>query len=417
MTAASTRADAVGVLTGDAPAAALAHAAMTVVAPRPSPWIFSRRVDLLVFVLPALVSLGLCAATPFDAPERESPEWVWIAAVLLVDVAHVWSTAFVTYLRPSELGRHPERYWLIPGAGWALGVVLYALGGAALFWRCLAYLAVFHFVRQQYGWMALYRARARDRGRLGAVIDGAAIYAATLYPLVWWHAHLPRRFDWFLPGDFAAGLPIAVADAAGVLYAACLAAYLARASLQAWRRAAIAWGKHLLLLGTAATWYAGIVLYDDDYAFTLTNVLGHGIPYAALVFSYARHGRETERGLGARALQGSSGVALVRFVACLWALAYLEELLWDRGVWHEREHLFGAGFELSSLEAWLVPLLAVPQLTHYVVDGVFWRRAKNPNLRSWFAATDPAPEEWVTRSRSHGLAERRTSQYRGSGFG
>jgi hypothetical protein len=69
----------------------------------------------------------------------------------------------------------------------------------------------------------------------------------------------------------------------------------------------------------------------------------------------------------------------------------MEELLWDRGVWHEREHLFGAGFELSSLEAWLVPLLAVPQLTHYVVDGLFWRRAKNPNLRSWFAATDPTP--------------------------
>jgi hypothetical protein len=347
-------------------------------------WIFSRGIDLAVFALPAALSLALIAAAPFEARPDESPEWLWVVGVLLVDVAHVWSTGFITYLNPSELRRHPERYWLVPGAGWVLGVVLYGVGGAALFWRCLAYLAVFHFVRQQYGWMALYRARAGDRGRGGAWIDGAAIYSATLYPLVWWHAHLPRRFDWFVTGDFAKGLPSSVAAGAAAVYGACLLAYLARALLQAWRREAVPWGKHLLLSATAATWYVGIVLCNADYAFTLTNVLSHGIPYAALVFAYARHTRATEPGLGARLLGGRPGAALLRFVGCLWLVAYVEELLWDRGVWHERAHLFGKGLDLSSLAAWLVPLLAVPQLTHYVLDGFFWRRASNANLRQWF---------------------------------
>jgi len=232
----------------------------------------------------------------------------------------------------------------------------------------------------------LYRARAGERDRLGKWIDGAAIYAATLYPLAWWHAHLPRGFDWFLPGDFARGVPVAVATASGFVYVACLVAYAGRAIVQHARGARIAWGKHLLLCATAATWYAGIVLFDDDDAFTLTNVLSHGIPYAVLVFSFARHVAPHEPGWGARLLGGSVFSAGVRFVACLWLVAYLEELLWDRAVWHERPQLFGAGFELSSLEAWLVPLLAVPQLTHYVLDGVFWRRAENANLRSWFAS-------------------------------
>jgi hypothetical protein len=356
---------------------------VSVAAARPSAWIFSRNVDLAVFALPALVSLALCAGAS-EARSGASPEWVWVVGVLLVDVAHVWSTGFITYLNPSELRRRPELYGLVPGAGWVLGVLLYSLGGAGLFWRCLAYLAVFHFVRQQYGWMALYRARARDRSRAGALIDGAAIYAATLYPLAWWHAHLPRRFDWFMPGDFATGLPRAVASGAGVLYVACLGAYLARALVRAGRREPIAWGQHLLLLCTAATWYVGIVLYDDDYAFTLTNVLAHGIPYAALVFSYGRHTRAREPGLGARLLGGSRTAALVRFAGCLWLVAYVEELLWDRGVWHERAWIFGAGSELSRVEAWLVPLLAVPQLSHYVLDGFLWRRAHNPNLRGWF---------------------------------
>ena len=117
------------------------------------PWIFSPGLDLLVFTLPAALSLVLVAvATPLQGAS-ESPEWVWLVGVLLVDVAHVWSTAMITYLNPAELRRHAARYWLVPSVSWVLGVLVYALGGAGLFWRCVAYLAVFHFVRQQYGWM------------------------------------------------------------------------------------------------------------------------------------------------------------------------------------------------------------------------------------------------------------------------
>ena len=39
------------------------------------------------------------------------------------------------------------------------------LASPQLFWRVLAYLAVLHFVRQQYGWVALYRAAARATSR------------------------------------------------------------------------------------------------------------------------------------------------------------------------------------------------------------------------------------------------------------
>ena len=353
-------------------------------------WIFSGPVDLAVFALPAALALGLVVWLSPERARGESPEWVWITAVLLVDVAHVWSTAFVTYLSPTELRRHAERYWLVPGLGWVGGVLLYGLGGAALFWRTLAYLAVFHFVRQQYGWMALYRARARDRSRAGAWIDAAAIYAATLYPLIWWHAHLPRRFAWFLPGDFVGGLPRTIAHAAAAAYALCLGAYVARALLDARRGQLVPWGKHLLLLTTAATWYAGIVATDDDIAFTLSNVLSHGVPYAALVFSYARFTREP--GPATRVLGGAPGGALLRFVACLWLLAYVEELLWDRGVWHERPALFGgagASGGLGGLQPWLVPLLALPQLCHYVLDGLFWRRGHNPRLREWLTSRAP----------------------------
>jgi hypothetical protein len=68
------------------------------------------------------------------------------------------------------------------------------------------------------------------------------------------------------------------------------------------------------------------------------------------------------------------------FCTTLWAIAYLEELIWDRAIWHDRSWLFGTGFDAGGTALFLVPLLAVPQLTHYVLDGFLWRRRANPRL-------------------------------------
>ena len=42
-------------------------------------------------------------------------------------------------------------------------------------------------------------------------------------------------------------------------------------------------------------------------------------------------------------------------------------------MWNERAWLFG-NWSLPTLERWLVPLLAVPQISHYVLDGFIWKR-------------------------------------------
>jgi hypothetical protein len=349
-------------------------------------WLFSAPVDLAVFAGTAIISLLLVLAGPWlgaTGPDA-SPEWTWIAGVLLVDVAHVWSTAFVVYLDPAEWRRRPVLYAGAPLAALAVGVALYAWG-EAVFWRALAYLAVFHFIRQQYGWVMMYRARGGERDGLGRWLDGATVYAATLYPLVVWHTRLPRAFWWMKPGDFAAGLPAVAADVAGWTYAALLVAYVARAAAAAIAGRPVAWGKHAVVAATAACWYVGIVATNADYAFTVTNVFIHGVPYLALVYLYARAAsREPASRDGAAARLIDRGRVrwrgLVVFCATLWAIAYLEELVWDRAIWHDRGWLFGAGGDIGGAAALLVPLLAVPQLTHYVLDGFLWRRRSNPRL-------------------------------------
>src|SRR5262249_7420960 len=133
-----------------------------------------------------------------------------------------YTTLFRTYFDAEELRRHRLRYVAVPTAAYVLGVVLYFAGGATFF-RVLAYLAVFHFVRQQAGWAALYRAR-RCSPRIDGLVAGAAIYAATGYPLLYWHAHLGEKdFAWLIRGDFV-DLSTYIAAWLGPLHAAWAAA-------------------------------------------------------------------------------------------------------------------------------------------------------------------------------------------------
>jgi hypothetical protein len=343
---------------------------------RPGWWLFSAPVDLGVFLGSALVSLlALWVGARAGVLNDRSPEWTWIPAVLLIDVAHVWGTGFRVYFDREEVRRRPWLYTLVPALGLLVGMALYS-EGELLFWRVLAYLAIFHFVRQQYGWVMLYRARLGERDRFDRWLDAGVIYLATIYPLLYWHTHLPRQFSWLMDGDFAMLPSLALIEQViRPLYWLLLLSYCLRSLYAAVIRRAANPGKDIVVLTTAVCWYVGIVAYNSDYAFTVTNVVIHGVPYLALVYWYARRHR-ARAGKSYRLLTSAPWT----FLATLWLLAYAEELLWDRGVWHERAWLFGGGWELGTVKILLVPLLALPQLTHYVLDGFIWRRGSNPRF-------------------------------------
>lgn len=343
---------------------------------KPNYWLFSREIDLTVFLGSAVVSLLLLAiGWQAGLLEADSPEWTWITAVLLIDVAHVWSTSFRVYFDTEEFKRRFWLYLLVPLAGYAVGVALYSEGDM-VFWRALAVVAVFHFVRQQYGWVALYRRRLGETSRATWWIDTAAVYLATLYPLAFWMTQLPRNFDWFVPNDFFA-LPVLVERVLFPIYIAALAVYFIKSAYQYLTNGFLNIGKDIVVATTAVCWYVGIFAFNSDYAFTVTNVIIHGVPYFALIYMYARFRRETS-GKAYRAISSN----WIVFLATLWALAYVEEIFWHRGVWHERQWLFGGDWEWTrTLKTFLVPLLAVPQLTHYVLDGFIWRRGSHPEFR------------------------------------
>jgi len=361
-----------------------AHAASAIFASKDAgPWLFGRGTDLAVFGGSALGAFALLAfGGATGLLDTDAPDWVWVSCILTVDVAHVWSTAFRVYLDPAEVRRRPVLYMGLPALIYVVGALIYALSPAG-FWRVLAYVAVYHFVRQQYGWVALYRRRAGETARLDRILDTAAVYAATIWPLIYWHGHLPRRFVWFVPNDFVAGLASDVATFTEPLYWALLAAFVLRQLQRAATGQKVNAGKVLVVTTTWACWWTGIVALDSDYAFTVTNVLIHGVPYLALTYRYGRsRGRAAPDSLLGRML-GRLAPGIVVFALVVIGAAFLEETLWDRWVWHDRAWLFGESDDLGDLAlTLLVPLLALPQALHYALDGFIWkvRREKNPAL-------------------------------------
>ena len=332
---------------------------------RHQPWIGAPGFDIGFILAPGLVVSLVVLAAPGWFTTREVSPLLWAALVVGVDVTHVYSTLYRTYFDREEFRRDRTLYVLAPLLGWMVFAGLYSMG-PMVFWRCLAYLAAFHFVRQQYGFMMLYG--RWERGHRW--IDQTAIYVATLYPLAWWHLH-PRRFDWFVAGDFASfDLPW-LADVLLVAYGLIMIVYVTKEAALIRRTGAINWPRNLLLASTALSWWMGIMALDSDLAFTAVNVLAHGLPYLALVWLYQR--KRTSPGRLFRPL------FVPAFLLLPLLFAYVEEGLWDGLIWAEHPEVFPAFAWLPVLHgrdllALVVPLLALPQITHYILDGFIWRR-------------------------------------------
>jgi hypothetical protein len=349
------------------------------------PWISHPLVETVFILAPPFLSLLaiICFPAFFTENAEISPAF-WLLLVVFVDAGHVYSTLYRTYFDPAVFRKHRTLLTTIPLAGFVAAALVYTLSDL-WFWRLLAYIAVFHFIRQQYGFMRIY-SRQDPANKSISIIDTVTIYAATLGPLLHWHLSGQRNFNWFIPGDFIfmrSGLARIVADG---LYYLVLLVFVGKEMYLLLTRRSVNWPKFLVMAGTILSWYFGIVYYNGDMAFTLLNVVSHGIPYIALVWLYG-YKQYTRKGGGTaflRWLFSAYGIAF--FIGLLCLLAYLEEGSWDLLVWKEHTGLF-KGFPVLSIElspqllSLLVPFLILPQLTHYILDGFIWKIRKENFLK------------------------------------
>lgn len=346
------------------------------------PWINNKWTEVFFILLPPFISLLIIILLPglFKNDDGMTDAW-WVALILLIDVAHVYSTLYRTYFDRSAFNEHRNKLLIIPFLSFTAGVLLYNFN-ALIFWRVLAYVAVFHFVRQQYGFMRIY-SRKENAGKWSRIIDAVTIYTATLYPILYWHLSANRNFNWFVKGDFLlAPSSNALLAVFTSLYLVILAVYCVKETVIIYRNKIINIPRNAVIAGTVLSWYFGIIYFNGDMAFTLLNVVSHGIPYMALVWMYGKKSFSFSSRQSRVMQLVFSRYGLLLFLGIIFLFAYVEEGLWDITLWKEHNAVFGfvnlqhfkPGESLLSI---IVPLLAVPQLTHYIIDGFVWRIKKN----------------------------------------
>jgi len=342
------------------------------------PWLLNAWKDVLFILSPPFFCLLLIALFPNEFQQSNQMSVVlWLILVVFIDVAHVYSTLYRTYFNKSNLVNNQTLLIAIPLICYLIGIVIYNLDGL-WFWRILAYLAVFHFIRQQYGFMKLY-IRQDDARKWDRWIDTLTIYSTTLYPIVFWHLKGDRNFNWFVEEDFIQFQNETLLIVANVLYLIVIAIYLLKEITSVFKKRAINFPKNLLVIGTGLSWYFGIVYFNGDLTFTLLNVVSHGIPYMALVWFFEKK-KDDEQKSHTKFYQIAFGkYGVLFFILAIVLLAYFEEGLWDSMVWKEHQTVFKPFSFLPQVNdqlllSLIVPLLVVPQATHYVLDGFIWKK-------------------------------------------
>lgn len=345
------------------------------------PWLNSPLSDSIFILSPPFWSLLLVFFFPHQFKVTTAmPVEYWVLLIIFIDVAHVYSTSYRTYFNADRMRKQHTLLVAVPLLCYFCGVMLYQVDGL-LFWRVLAYLAVFHFIRQQYGFMRLY-SRTENTGGMARLIDVVAIYTATLYPILYWHFGERRNFSWFVADDFIYFPSKGLETISTYLYLVIIVVYVVKEIALLIQSRKLNVPRNLLITGTFLSWYFGIVYFNGDMAFTTLNVISHGIPYMALIWFFEKrnHSQASRRkNILADVTFGKYG--LVIFMLMLVLMAYVEEGLWDGFVWKAHTNVF---FIFSSLPrvidldvlALLVPLLALPQSTHYVLDGFIWKKEK-----------------------------------------
>lgn len=334
------------------------------------PWIHKAKTDSLFILLPSfmVVAIVFLFQNQLHQIEKNYSFYTWLFLIVFIDVAHVYATLFKTYFVASEFQKRKKLLIGLPILCFLIGVFLFSFG-SAVFWSVLAYIAVFHFIRQQYGFMRLY---ARNESKKWAWIDNLIIYTATVYPMLYWFLSAQRNFNWFVTNEFLRFENPILITILSWIYGLIVIFYIIRTSYLSLKTNTFNIPKNAIIVGTFMSWYFGIVYFDNDLVFTLLNVVSHGIPYIALVYLKEIDNKPTAELNGLHYFKHFKG--LIFFLAILIFIAFSEEYLWEILVWNEQ--FSGTTKDFSNWYFLVVPLLTVPQFTHYLLDGFIWKSNK-----------------------------------------
>jgi len=349
----------------------------------PRRWIVSARFDLALLAIPLVASLASLATLGLDG--EEVPLWAFLVLIVAFDVSHVWATGYLTYLDGEALRRRRLLFLLPIPLSFLVAFRLH-MHSATLYWTLLAYVAIYHFIQQQWGFVALYKACAKERNPIDYYLDKWTLWVGALGPVLLWHASPSRQFDWFNAGEsFIATIDPGLRPDIGFVMLAFASVYVLRQVHLAVAQNQLNLGKSLWMACSWLSWTVGISYAANPLVSAAFLNLFHGIPFLALVWyrcnrRWEDHFSEVSP-LLAWLSQRRNWLA---FYLMVLGLAIAEESLWDGLIWQTYLPALldfdPPNLSAAALSFW-VALLSIPQIVHYYLDAWIWKLdGSNPDL-------------------------------------
>jgi hypothetical protein len=368
---------------------------MSTTSPSTSTWIESRTFDLAWVYGGALLSVAALIATVGLGASIVAVFWIWL---LLFDAPHMAAAYTRTYL-DSEVWR--ERRMLLLGSlgVFAVGPVTLALGAALSSpWPFTAFLGAvttysyYHVVRQHYGFVALYKAKSRDRDRLDFHLDKWALYIGCWAPYVYFLASHPkaRALMGLVPDGrppLALVAPLLVVSVLSPL-AFVFTTVRHPAGGRSWQKLGYALTTLLLhdlvyfVAGAFEPVYAASTGPDTD--FLLMGVMistFHDVEYVAIVYSHNKRRYQAADGEGHGLAAIASGTALRYLFVCIaFAIPYFA-FARTTGVFPGGGPFAGKAIGPVTWNQIALSLWWGLAIHHYVLDQSIWRIRKDEKLR------------------------------------
>jgi hypothetical protein len=368
---------------------------MTTRAATRQPWIGGREFDLVWFFGGALLAMLAFAIAVAFRPSIVAIAWIW---VLLFDGPHMMALYTRTYL-DREAWRTQRPLLLGALAGFVVGPVFLAATVAMHddrpFLAFLGFASVYgyyHVVRQHYGFVALYRARAGEKpSRAAFLLDKWTLYLGLWLP--WLHFMVAHPI-----GRSLAGAPPAPSAAEVILANALLALWalvvVVYAAARLPRRVGLAAPYLLLVVAVHGVLYFVASRFEPVYSMAKTpdqqlllmSVMGgmfHSAQYVGIVWLHnARTYRDADHGLASRA-SASLGRYLLVCVAfsAIYIVLAASTAIYPTITLFEDVRLGPVPLSRLALCVWWGI-----GLQHYLIDQRIWRIKKDAALREKLAS-------------------------------
>jgi len=353
-------------------------------------WIISPRVDFLTFGLAPIIALTISACTRWSVPIGTIPLWWWFVLGVFIDVAHVYGTLYRTVL-DSEAVEKNRRLFLVAGPGMlVVSLLVNVLLGTTWAWSLLAYFAMWHFAKQPFGFLCLYKARFGERGAADHQWDYWVCIAGAALPILIEHTKTTDSLEWFYGEDeLLFHLPVWFEIPLRVVHWLIPALWLARLC---WHRVYSAkpfnWGKISIMALQYLNWYMGSSKHHLT-ALAWHN-LSHGVSSMVLVYYVVQRRYDVWKKENPSTMKWLDRMNMSlcsspwAYLMPLLALAFVEETLWDVTLDHRFAGDLGLSLpDLTELQKEIATaFLMLPQLSHYFLDSYIWKMTgQNPGLR------------------------------------